>query len=149
MSTGKMLRGIRLTTRLNLKRKTSWGSGARKTLLFTVKTLTYYGPFQSLVGAAAFPHGSNFQSLWVCLKEDRDAIASMLRVYGPPATEIFTLNSTLTSPSRKNIPSLPYVIAISTSWTDENMDEESESNGRGSVGPRKWRYAHRDERQRS
>jgi hypothetical protein len=68
--------------------------------------------------------------------EDRDAIESMLRVYGPPATEIFTLNSTLTLPYKKNIPFLPYVTAISTSWAEENMDEESRSNGRGSVGTR-------------
>jgi hypothetical protein len=65
--------------------------------------------------------------------EDRDAIESMLRVYGPPATEIFTLNSTLTLPYKKNIPFLPYVTAISTSWAEENMDEESRSNGRGSI----------------
>ena len=106
----------------------------RKTLLFTVKTLIYCRLFRSLCGTDAFTYGPSYQSLWVCLMVDREAIESMLRVYGPPATEIFTL----TSPGRrKDIPFLPYLTAVSTSWSEENNNEESsgeesESEGSGS-----------------
>jgi hypothetical protein len=62
---------------------------------------------------------------------DREAIESMLRVYGPPATEIFTF----TSPTRrKDIPLLPYVTAVRTSRTEENNNKESSSEGNESEG---------------
>jgi hypothetical protein len=52
---------------------------------------------------------------------DRTAIESMLRVYGPPGTKVFTLMS---SPSRRtDIPFLPYVTAVDTS----SIGEESSS----------------------
>jgi hypothetical protein len=96
----------------------------RKTLHFAAKTLIYCRLFQTLSGAVAFPHGPNFQHLWVCLMVDREAIESILRVYGPPATEIFTLGGSVT---RKDIPFLPYVTAVDTNWTEGNNNEESNS----------------------
>ena len=40
-----------------------------------------YRLFQSLCGTSTFPRGTNV--LWICLTVDREAIESMLRVYGP------------------------------------------------------------------
>jgi len=66
---------------------------------------------------------------------DREAIESILRLYGPPATEIFTFRSPA---GRKDKSFLPYVTAVSTCWTEENNNEESsseesESDGSGSI----------------
>ncbi|KAN0108028.1 hypothetical protein V8E51_007770 [Hyaloscypha variabilis] len=91
--------------------------------------------FQSLLAAAAYPNGLDYQGLWLCLMVDREAIESMLRVYGPPATEIFTMGGPA---MRRDIPFLPYLTTVSTTWTEENDDEESESeesqsDGSGSI----------------
>jgi hypothetical protein len=105
------------------------------TLLFAFKALTSCRHFQGLLAAAAYPNGLDYQGLWLCLMVDREAIESMLRVYGPPATEIFTMGGPA---MRRDIPFLPYLTAVSTTWTEENDDEESESeesqsDGSGSI----------------
>jgi len=107
----------------------------RNTLLFEVQVLNSCRLHQSLSAAAAYPDGSNYSSLWLCFMVDREAIESMLRVYGPPATEIFTIGG---PPMRKDIPFLPYLTAVSTDWEEENEveesdDEESQSDGSGSI----------------
>jgi hypothetical protein len=45
----------------------------------------------------------------------------MLRVYGPPATQIFTLIPD--KPTRKEISFHPYVTVVSTNWNEENGGE--------------------------
>lgn len=77
--------------------------------------------FQSLFGSPS-PYG--LSSLWLCLMVDRTAIESMLRVYGPPATSVVTLMPS--NRRRMDIPLLPYVTAVDTSW-----DEEESSSGEG------------------
>src|ERR1700712_2445488 len=77
-----------------------------------------------------------YSILWVCLMVDRVAIESMLRVYGPPATEIFNLHNR-PNPRRNDISFLPYLTAVSTSFIgetedEESIDEESEDKGSGS-----------------
>ena len=98
----------------------------RNTLLFAVKALTSCRLFQNLLAAAAYPNGLVFQSLWVCLMVDREAIESMLRVYGPPAVEIFAMGGPA---RRQDVPYLPYLTAVSTRWDEETEDEESEASG--------------------
>jgi hypothetical protein len=46
---------------------------------------------------------------------------SMLRVYGPPATQISSWPPS--NPWRMEISFLPYVTAASTTWNDENRNE--------------------------
>ncbi|RDW62454.1 hypothetical protein BP6252_11887 [Coleophoma cylindrospora] len=70
--------------------------------------------FHSLCGTSALPYHLNH--LWLCLMVDQKAIESMLRVYGPPVTEIFTL---IPSQRRKDIPFLPYVSAVDTRYNGD------------------------------
>lgn len=54
---------------------------------------------------------------------NRAAIESMLRVYGPPAVEVWQL-----PPRRRwDIPFLPYLTAVDTFWSDE--EDESKASG--------------------
>ena len=98
------------------------------TLLFAFKALTSCRHFQGLLAAAAYPNGLDYQGLWLCLMVDREAIESMLRVYGPPATEIFTMGG---PPRRKDIPFLPYLTAVSTDWEEENEDDVDDGEYHG------------------
>ena len=45
----------------------------------------------------------------------------MLRVYGPPTIETFHLIPS--NPGRKEVPFLPYITVVGTSWTEENNEE--------------------------
>ncbi|KAH6652291.1 hypothetical protein BKA67DRAFT_661039 [Truncatella angustata] len=77
--------------------------------------------FQELC-VTAFPPGSKF--LWLCLTVDREAIESMLRVYGPPAKQVLeALPLSLPSVRTKEISFLPYVAAVDTTWAEANGDE--------------------------
>ncbi|KAI1376596.1 hypothetical protein F4677DRAFT_419024 [Hypoxylon crocopeplum] len=81
--------------------------------------------FQRLC-ATTFPHG--LSSLWVCLMVDREAIESMLRVYGPPVIEVSRFIPLYAK--RKEISFLPYITAVSTRWMEEAEDEKGSGEER-------------------
>lgn len=85
--------------------------------------------FQELC-ATVFPPGSKF--LWLCLTVDREAIESMLRVYGPPAKQVLeAIPLSLPSVRTKEIPFLPYVAAVNTTWAKADRDDITNSTRDG------------------
>ena len=61
-------------------------------------------------------------SRWFCLMVDREAIESMLRVYGPPATQIY--GPWEKDPAERDVPFLPYLVAVSTKSTEFETEDE-------------------------
>ena len=98
-------------------------SRSKENLALCSQNANFFRLFQSIFSSTS-PYG--LSSLWVCLMVDRTAIESMLRVYGPPATSVFTLMPA--NGMRKDIPFLPYVTAVDNDWTEEeNGNGESDN----------------------
>lgn len=90
--------------------------------------LLHHRLFQSL-HATTFPPGTN--RLWLFLIVDREAIESMLRVYGPPAVR--TSEFIPLSPRKEDAPFLPYVTAASTRWLEDENTSGSTGEALGRV----------------
>ncbi|KAF7521070.1 hypothetical protein G7054_g12565 [Neopestalotiopsis clavispora] len=78
-----------------------------------------------LCATGSLPPGTD--SLWICLAVDREAIESMLRVYGPPATRISM--SFPRNPRRDQVSFLPYLTAVGTHWARDGRQEPQVRDG--------------------
>jgi hypothetical protein len=88
--------------------------------------------YHSLIETKQLPQ--QYDGLWVVPMVDTEAIESMLRVYGPPAAEIFSMMGPQ-NPRKKDVPHLPYYTVVDTNTPEEEDDEDGEesSNEEGSI----------------
>ena len=117
-------------TRPNLTGNVLVTSRSKVNLALCSPNANFFRLFQSLFSSTS-PYG--LSTLWLCLMVDSTAIESMLRVYGPPATSVFTLMSS--NGRRVDIPFLPYVTAVDTNLTEEeSCSGESDNEAQEGVG---------------
>lgn len=62
---------------------------------------------------------------------DRGAIESLLRPYGPPATQLY--HAVQSDPDEERISFLPYVVAVSINWDEVGAEDEANYTQRETV----------------